>query len=392
MGRPPLRLGCSGRIDFHHDVSGRVRARARFRDYDGSTRPVTRWGASRQEAEARLTAALAERAEFPAGDWSATLTVDAAVVLWRADLVSAPLAPATRQLYAAAARLYVQPALGRVRLGELTVAVIDRALATVLAARGPQRARAARRALSSLCAAAVRHGALGHNPVRDSRSIRCPRRRVRALTAAEAADLQARLRADPVAVRLDLPDLVQFMLGTGVRIGEAAALRDAVLDEDAGTVHINATVVRVHGAGLQIQPRPKTFASERILAVPRPVLAMFAARRAQGRPRGPGGVVFSSPTGQLRDPSNTQADLRAALDRVGYRWVTSHVFRKTVASRLDDAGFSIRHIADQLGHARPSTTLDHYLGRRAITTADFADALTDLATAVPTRVCSGAVL
>jgi integrase len=102
--------------------------------------------------------------------------------------------------------------------------------------------------------------------------------------------------------------------------------------------------------------------------------------------------VFSSPTGQLRDPSNTQADLRAALNRIGYAWVTSHVFRKTVASRLDDAGFSIRHIADQLGHARPSTTLDHYLGRRAITTADFADALTDLATAASPVACSGAVL
>jgi integrase len=53
----------------------------------------------------------------------------------------------------------------------------------------------------------------------------------------------------------------------------------------------------------------------------------------------------------------------------------SQEFCKTVASRLDDAGFSIRHIADQLGHARPSTTLDYYLGRRAMTTADFAAAL-----------------
>jgi integrase len=61
--------------------------------------------------------------------------------------------------------------------------------------------------------------------------------------------------------------------------------------------------------------------------------------------------------------------------------VTSHVFRKTVVSRLDDAGFSIRHIADQLGHTRLSTTLDYYLGRRAITTADFAAALEPLVAA-----------
>jgi integrase len=54
---------------------------------------------------------------------------------------------------------------------------------------------------------------------------------------------------------VDLPDLVQFMLGTGVRIGEAAAVRAAVLDLDAGTVLINAIVVRPPGGGLSIQPR-----------------------------------------------------------------------------------------------------------------------------------------
>jgi integrase len=224
----------------------------------------------------------------------------------------------------------------------------------------------------------VRHGAITHNPVRDTLPIPCPHRQVRALTTSEACDLQARLRADPQAFRLDLPDLAQFMLGTGVRIGEATAVRAAVLDLDAGTVHINATVVRVPGVGLQLQPRTKTPASQRILTLPKPVADTLRNRRLSGARTGPAGVVFPSPTGQLRDPSNTQADLRTALDRIGYPWVTSHTFRKTVASRLDDAGLSIRHIADQLGHARPSTTLDHYLGRRAITTSDVADALTDL--------------
>ncbi len=87
----------------------------------------------------------------------------------------------------------------------------------------------------------------------------------------------------------------------------------------------------------------------------------------------------------IRDPSNTQADLRQAMDRIGYPWVTSHVFRKTVASRLDDEGFSIRQISDQLGHARPSTTLDFYLGRRAVTTADCAAALDPLVDAEASR-------
>jgi integrase len=137
-------------------------------------------------------------------------------------------------------------------------------------------------------------------------------------------------------------------------------------------------VVRVNRPGLQIQPRTKTAGSERILRLPPHLLTMIKHRLANGHAPGPGGVIFTSPTGLIRDPSNTQADLRDVLDRIGYPWVSSHVFRKTVASRLDDQGYGIRHIADQLGHSRPSTTMDYYLGRRAITAIDFTDALDPL--------------
>ena len=45
-------------------------------------------------------------------------------------------------------------------------------------------------------------------------------------------------------------------------------------------------------------------------------------------------------------------------------WVTAHAFRKTTATILEDAGQTPRQIADQLGHAQTSTTVDDYLGRR----------------------------
>ena len=50
-------------------------------------------------------------------------------------------------------------------------------------------------------------------------------------------------------------------------------------------------------------------------------------------------MIFASPTGRLRDPHNTSSYLRRVLDRAGFDWVSSHVFRKTVATRLDEAGF-----------------------------------------------------
>jgi len=74
-------------------------------------------------------------------------------------------------------------------------------------------------------------------------------------------------------------------------------------------------------------------------------------------------TLFPSPIGRIRDTSNTSADLRRLLDTAGFDWVTSHTFRKTVATRLDEAGLSARAIADHLGHARPSMTLDVYMGR-----------------------------
>ena len=66
----------------------------------------------------------------------------------------------------------------------------------------------------------------------------------------------------------------------------------------------------------------------------------------------------------MRDASNTAADLRDAFANAGFEWATSHVLRKTNASILDAAGLSPREIADQLGHARPSMTMDRYMGRK----------------------------
>ncbi|MCW2751576.1 MAG: integrase [Aeromicrobium sp.] len=44
------------------------------------------------------------------------------------------------------------------------------------------------------------------------------------------------------------------------------------------------------------------------------------------------------------------AGLRSLADELA--WVTSHKFRKTTATILDDAGHSPRQVADQLGHSR----------------------------------------
>ncbi|MGW6283292.1 tyrosine-type recombinase/integrase [Kribbella sp. NPDC055071] len=73
---------------------------------------------------------------------------------------------------------------------------------------------------------------------------------------------------------------------------------------------------------------------------------------------------------KVREPERAELlelieDASKPIDADAFSWLTSHVFRKTTATLLDDAGQSAREIADQLGHARPSMTQDVYMGRKA---------------------------
>jgi integrase len=68
---------------------------------------------------------------------------------------------------------------------------------------------------------------------------------------------------------------------------------------------------------------------------------MLRRRNAESEPN-EWGVVFTSASGRLRDPSNTQSDLRKLFDRLGYPHLTSHAFRRTVATLMDRAGLSPR--------------------------------------------------
>ena len=136
------------------------------------------------------------------------------------------------------------------------------------------------------------------------------------------------------------------------------------LDLDAGTVEVRGTVVRIAGKGLVIKPWPK---GKRYRTLELPTW-MVDRLRTRPRPTNRWGAVFTAPLGGLRDPSNTQADLRMIFDEAGYEWVTSHVYRKTVATLMDEAGLTARQAADQLGHAKVSMTQDRYFGRGVVRT------------------------
>jgi integrase len=67
-----------------------------------------------------------------------------------------------------------------------------------------------------------------------------------------------------------------------------------------------------------------------------------------------------------RGPDNFGKQWREVRNDLALPDVTSHSFRKTVATMIDDAGMSARVGADQLGHARPSMTQDVYMSRGVV--------------------------
>ena len=84
--------------------------------------------------------------------------------------------------------------------------------------------------------------------------------------------------ADLYAVRKDLPDLARFLLGTGVRIGEAIGVTWDDVDLDQRLVHIRRTIIRVRGVGLVAKPT-KSRAGLRVLRLPGWLVEVLAQRR-----------------------------------------------------------------------------------------------------------------
>jgi integrase len=376
MPRPPLPIGTYGTIGVFPVAGGGFRAVAKFRDLDGVTRKVGRTGATAAIARNRLREHFRDRArQGPASGLSGDTRFRVVADEWIAGVhqlaMQGTRSPNTAQIYRLALVTHVLPALGELRLHEVTVPRLDRFLQTLQLHKGTPTAKLARSVLSGVLGRAVRHGVIPTNPVRDTERITGQRRRPpRALTPDERRQWVAQLGMDPNARRKDLPDLCEWMLGTGVRIGEALAVSWDEIDLAAGTARIEFTTIRVKGVGL-IRKGTKTSAGERTLTLPAFVVSMLRRRRMAAGGAGP---VFPDSLGGWRDPSNTSRDLRNARGSAEFAWVTSHVFRKTAATELDRAGLSARQIADQLGHSRPSITQDYYMGRHVVT-SDAARAL-----------------
>jgi integrase len=74
-------------------------------------------------------------------------------------------------------------------------------------------------------------------------------------------------------------------------------------------------------------------------------------------------LIFPLAAGTLRDPNNFGKEWRNDREELGVPEVTTHSFRKPVATLIDYEGLSARIGADHLGHSKVSMIQDRYMTR-----------------------------
>jgi integrase len=213
MGRAPLALGTWGLIRTH-PVYGkdpttpvRYRAIAQYGDFDGLTQPVQASGRTKTMAAQNLRQRLQTRSlAGQVGDLSGLTRFSDAADIWlarvREMVAEGRRPPRTLESYERQLLNHVNPAMGGVRLGEMTTPLVDRVLADLRKRVSPATAKVGLTVISGVMSFAVRQGAALVNPVREVERIHVqPAKPPRALIAEERIDLIRQLQEDPQARR-----------------------------------------------------------------------------------------------------------------------------------------------------------------------------------------------
>jgi integrase len=203
--------------------------------------------------------------------------------------------------------------------------------------------------LRSMLDDAVRDRRLASNPAAGVKLPRLPRRSHRYLTHEQIAAL-----ADASG---DYRVFVLTLAYTGLRFGEATALRVRHVDTMRGRIKVEDAVTEIAGHVEWGTPKTHQARTVPLPAFLRDELAQHVAGRGQDA------LVFPSPWGSvLRTGNFRRGCFDKAARRVGLEGLTPHQLRHTAASLGIAAGATVKGVQAMLGHANATTTLDIYAG------------------------------
>jgi integrase len=289
-------------------------------------------------------------------------------------LQATQLQPSTWLSYQGNVRRYLAPALGHLRLTELSAAHLNPFYLQLLQAGGYRGKPLALRTVR-YC-----HGVL-HKALEDARKIglvdenvsdkaTLPRydprqpsggaREIRAWTAEQLRAFLAHAGDDPLA------PLWVLAASTGLRRGEMLGLAWRDVDLDRCVVHVRhaLTVVRGHArlkAPKNSRARVVSIDGRTAEALRRRRDAQQAEQRAAGPCwRNEWDLVFTGPAGHPVLPDAVTRAFRALAGAAPVPRIRLHDLRHTHATLLLQAGVPIKVVSERLGHATVMLTMDIY--------------------------------
>ncbi len=149
--------------------------------------------------------------------------------------------------------------------------------------------------------------------------------------------------------------LVFTLAYTGIRFGEAIALRSASIDLENRRIRVTRSATGVTGEGI-VETDTKNHTT-RAVPIPR-ILAKEFAKLLDGR--GPEELVFPSHKGGYLTSTEFRWVFDQAAIAVGLKGVVPHGLRHTAASLAISAGANIKVVQRMLGHKTATLTLDLY--------------------------------
>jgi integrase len=146
----------------------------------------------------------------------------------------------------------------------------------------------------------------------------------------------------------------EFLAHTGLRIGEAVALRWSDVDFNRGRVSVERRYYR----GTFDRPKSK-YGRRKVPLSPGMAQELEARWLLYDDPEG---LVFHSATGTVIDSSKLMSRvLKPAARRAGVPWATFHSLRHTAGSIWFERGWNVKQVQLALGHHSPAFTLQVYV-------------------------------
>ncbi len=322
----------------------------------------TLYGKTRAEVADRLAKAVSDRKDglvFDAG----SLTVGEYLDRWLADSVSDTVRLTTYQGYERICRLHIKPALGRIKLKDLTVihvrGLYKERLESGLAPRMVQLVHVL---LHKALTQAVMDGLIPRNVTEAVKAPRPEKKEIQPLSPEQARVLLATARGDRFEA------LYMLAISTGMRQGEMLALKWEDINFDARTLQVKRTLSTATGGGFKFGA-PKTARSRRSIKLPGTALSALRQHREvqfEERRKLTGlvtdyGLVFTSRVGTpvYRQDLITRS-FKPLLKRAGLPDIRFHDLRHTCATLLLVKGIHAKLVQELLGHSTISITLDTY--------------------------------